>query len=648
MTARPNAQRAETPIGVPVLSKKVEDRVNILLVDDRPENLLALEAILEPLEQNLIRAMSGADALKEILQQDFAVILLDVQMPGMNGFEAAQLIKAREKSRHIPIIFLTAISKEEEYVFKGYTVGAVDYLFKPFQPDILRSKVSVFVELYQKSRQLRRQEQTMRNIERRELERQHAAELEESETRLAEVVESAMDAIIMFDTDRRIVLFNGAAERMFGRPRGEVINQPLDELIPVGARAEVLDRICTDAIPVRQATEDIGDLQPTLESFEGQRTGGGTFPVEATISCTQLGDHKIFTMIARDVTERKRADQALREQAERLEKNAAELQALNETLHLRSIDLEKAMAARSRFYASMSHELRTPINAILGYNTLMLENIYGPLNERQVHGLQRTQKAARHLLELVNDVLDLSKIEAGKIEVQMQNVLFPSLIDDLFITVRPMADERGSPLSLEHEGSPVTVTSDPRRVRQILLNLLSNAIKFGRGNPIEVRSKATEDGGVVIAVTDRGEGIPPQDLPRIFDEFVQLSQPREQEGTGLGLPISRRLALLLNGTLEVESVFGQGSTFTLKLPANADASGSRSGSSWRGEVTPAREMPGLDATGTPDDAGITTPNDASITTPPTKDASNGGEAQSRRGSDGDAKPKVEVAGAKRA
>ena len=640
MTAQPSAARAETPIGVPVLSKKAEDRVNILLVDDRPENLLALEAILEPLEQNLIRAMSGADALKEILQRDFAVILLDVQMPGMNGFEAAQLIKAREKSRHIPIIFLTAISKEEEYVFKGYTVGAVDYLFKPFQPDILRSKVSVFVELYQKSRQLRRQEQTMRNIERRELERQHAAELQESETRLAEVVESAMDAIIMFDNDRRIVLFNGAAERMFGRPRGEVINQPLDELIPAGARAEVLDRICTDAIPVRQATEEIGDLQPTLESFEGQRSGGGTFPVEATISCTQLGDHKIFTMIARDVTERKRADQALREQAERLEKNAAELQALNETLHLRSIDLEKAMAARSRFYASMSHELRTPINAILGYNTLMLENIYGPLNERQVHGLQRTQKAARHLLELVNDVLDLSKIEAGKIEVQMQNVTIPSLIDDLFITVRPMADERGSPLSLEHDGSPVTVTSDPRRVRQILLNLLSNAIKFGRGNPIVVRSKATEDGGVVIAVADRGEGIPPQDLPRIFDEFVQLSQPREQEGTGLGLPISRRLALLLNGTLEVESVLGQGSTFTLKLPANADASGARSGSSWRGDVTPAREMPGLDATGSPDDA--------RTTTPPPKDASNGGEAQSRRGSEGEAKPQVEVARAKRA
>ena len=637
MTARPTAARAETPIGVPSLSKKPEDRVNILLVDDRPENLLALEAILEPLEQNLIRATSGADALKEILQRDFAVILLDVQMPGMNGFEAAQLIKAREKSRHIPIIFLTAISKEEEYVFKGYTVGAVDYLFKPFQPDILRSKVSVFVELYQKSRQLRRQEQTMRNIERRELERQHAAELHESETRLAEVVESAMDAIIMFDNDRRIVLFNGAAERMFGRPRGEVMNQPLDELIPAGARAEVLDRICTDAIPVRQATEDIGELQPTLESFEGQRAGGGTFPVEATISCTQLGDHKIFTMIARDVTERKRADQSLREQAERLEKNAAELQALNETLHLRSIDLEKAMAARSRFYASMSHELRTPINAILGYNTLMLENIYGPLNERQVHGLQRTQKAARHLLELVNDVLDLSKIEAGKIEVQMQPVTFPGLIDDLFITVRPMADERGSPLTLEHEGAPVTVTSDPRRVRQILLNLLSNAIKFGRGNPIAVRSKGTPDGGIVISVADHGEGIPPQDLPRIFDEFVQLSQPREQEGTGLGLPISRRLAILLNGTLEAESTLGKGSTFTLKLPANAEASTTRSGSSWRGD-TPSREMPGSEGSGgTPDDARI-------VATQP--DASNGDESRDR--SEGQVQPEVHVAGGKRA
>src|SRR6185436_2180210 len=176
--------------------------------------------------------------------------------------------------------------------------------------------------------------------------------------------------------------------------------------------------------------------------------------------------------------------------------SAAELTKLNEELGLRQSDLERAMTARSRFYASMSHELRTPINAVLGYSTLLLERIYGPLNDKQVEGIERTQKAARHLLELVNDVLDLSKIEAGKIDLRLQPVEFPALIEDLFVTVRPLADEHKSALSLEVPGDkPIKVVSDPRRVRQILLNLLSNAIKFGRGKPIKVTCSRTDDGG---------------------------------------------------------------------------------------------------------------------------------------------------------
>ena len=133
--------------------------MEILIVDDRPENLLALEAILEPLGQTLVRAGSGDEALRKLLSHDVAMILLDVQMPGINGFETARLIKSRERTKYIPIIFLTAISKDEEYVFEGYSVGAVDYMSKPFQPDILRSKVSVFVDLYQKQRQLAAQQQ---------------------------------------------------------------------------------------------------------------------------------------------------------------------------------------------------------------------------------------------------------------------------------------------------------------------------------------------------------------------------------------------------------------------------------------------------------------------------------------------------------
>jgi two-component system, sensor histidine kinase len=410
----------------------LESPARILLVDDRPENLLALEAILEPLNQRLVRATSGTEALRHLLSRDFAVILLDVQMPGLNGFETARIIKSRERTRYIPIIFLTAISTDESLVFRGYSMGAVDYIAKPFQPDVLRSKVGVFVELHRKRQQLTDQAALLRDAELRELELRHRAELLEREAMLTQ-----------------------------------------------------------------------------------------------------------------------------------------ELKVLNEQLHTRQEELERAMTARNRFYASMSHELRTPINAIIGYNTLLLDDIYGPLNDKQKQGLLRTHKAAKHLLELVNDVLDLSKIEAGKIELTMQPVQFPSLIEDLFVTVRPFADEHQVSLELSVE-RPTTIVSDPRRVRQILLNLLSNAIKFGQGKPIEVAVEPREDGGVEITVADHGEGIAPEDLPRVFDEFVQLANSQQLGGTGLGLPISKRLATLLAGELCVESRPSEGTTFRLRLPAAAD------------------------------------------------------------------------------
>ncbi|MFN2637236.1 MAG: ATP-binding protein [Gemmatimonadaceae bacterium] len=409
-----------------------DERVNILLVDDRQENLLALEAILEPLGQNLVRANSGPEALKKVLGGEFSVILLDVQMPGMNGFEVAEIIKSRERSRTIPIIFLSAINKEDAYVFKGYSMGAVDYVFKPFNPDVLRSKVAVFVDLFMKQREIQRQSDLLRDSQKRELELEHRTSLLEAEAR-----------------------------------------------------------------------------------------------------------------------------------------SAAKLSQMNEELHRRQVALEQAMGARNRFYASMSHELRTPINAVIGYSTLMLDNIYGPLNSKQKEGLQRTLKAARHLLELVNDVLDLSKIEAGKIELSLQPVMWPALIEDLFVTVRPLADEFGSTLSLEMDGEPFNIVSDPRRVRQILLNLLSNAIKFGEGKPIRVACRQTHNKGVEIEVIDKGVGIAHEDIARIFEEFVQVSESK-QPGTGLGLPISRRLAQLLDGSLTVHSVPGQGSAFRLTLPASLE------------------------------------------------------------------------------
>ena len=441
-------------------------QTSVLLVDDRVENLIALEAILETLEVDLDRATSGEEALRRLLAKEYACVVLDVQMPGMNGFETARFIKSRDRTKHLPIIFLTAISKEERYVFEGYAVGAVDYLFKPFEPEILRSKVGVFVDLHRKTRQLERQAMQLREAERRTLELRHATELAEQEAQSAE----------------------------------------------------------------------------------------------------QL----------REVNE--------------------QLRAANEELRARQAELERAMGARSRFYASMSHELRTPINAVLGYTTLMIDEIYGPLTTRQTESLRRVEKAAKHLLELVNDVLDLSKIEAGRIELHVEPVSFPMLIEDLFVSVRPLADDSGVQLTSRHEGDSHRITTDPRRVRQIILNLLSNAIKFGQGKPVEVRTVPQPGGGIEIHVRDEGIGIAPEHVTRIFEEFVQLTRSDEQ-GTGLGLPISRRLTELLGGTLSVESEPGQGSTFCLSLPAKI-------GEELADPHTPADESPSRasePARATPDD-----------------------------------------------
>jgi PAS domain S-box-containing protein len=571
-TPLPRREQA-TPVSAPAQSPEArQGPVEILLVDDRPENLLALEAILEPLNQTLIRAHSGDEALRKLLLHDFAVILLDVQMPGINGFETARLIKSRERTKYIPIIFLTAISKDEEYVFQGYSVGAVDYLAKPFQPDILRSKVNVFVDLYLKQKQLSEQQVLLRASEVRELELKHKLEITESEARFSEIVGSAMDAIVVFDTDGQVSLFNRAAERMFGRTADEALGNDARMLFPEPMKHESLDRICQVS---NAAQGESGSPSEHILPLTGVRASGEEFPIEATVSCLDVRGKRTYTLIVRDISERRRAEAALKAQAESLEQAMRELKALNEELADRQAELERAMAARSRFYASMSHELRTPINAVLGYSTLLLENIYGPLNEKQAEGITRTHKAAKHLLELVNDVLDLSKIEAGKIDLRLQPVYFPALIEDLFVTVRPLADQYASELTLEHDGEPAKVISDPRRLRQILLNLLSNAIKFGKGKPIHVVSRPSDDGGIVIEVTDQGEGIAPADQEKIFDEFVQLGKTQLTEGTGLGLPISRRLAEMLQGELEVRSEVGKGSTFRLSIPATSDGAAPR-------------------------------------------------------------------------
>ncbi|HEX2204464.1 MAG TPA: ATP-binding protein [Longimicrobium sp.] len=289
--------------------------------------------------------------------------------------------------------------------------------------------------------------------------------------------------------------------------------------------------------------------------------------------------------LERELSENAKLSRALQSQNEEMEAQNEELLAMTEELHAgqeqlmqlnhqlerRTRELQLALSARNRFYAAMSHELRTPINAVMGYNDLLLAGVYGGLTEQQELAVERSQRAAQHLRELVNDVLDLSKLEAGKASLEIERVRVAALAEELAATLRPMAQATGAELRLVPGGGECVVDTDPRRVRQILTNLVSNAIKYGKGSPVWLHCRPSAGGGVEVEVVDGGEGIPPEDLSRIFDEFVQLDRDENGdstgiEGTGLGLPIARRTARLLGGSIDVSSTVGIGSTFRLTLP----------------------------------------------------------------------------------
>lgn len=281
-----------------------------------------------------------------------------------------------------------------------------------------------------------------------------------------------------------------------------------------------------------------GEVGAVHYRLRGRRSDGERIHFEVHGLRTALHGRPALIGVGIDVTERVRAE------AER----------------------EQAILARDRFYAMMSHELRTPVSAVMLYNDLLLSGVYDAPTAAQRDAVERSQKSARHLLDLINDLLDLSKLESGRLETRVEEVEAAELVDGVVSGLAPLALEHGCDLSVVMEARPLPVVGDARRVRQILLNLLSNAVKFGHGAPVKIRC-APAEGGITVEVSDHGPGIAPADLERIFDDFVQLGEPGV--GTGLGLPIARRLAELQGGTLRVESAPGRGSTFRLFLPGAA-------------------------------------------------------------------------------
>ncbi|NMG76889.1 PAS domain-containing sensor histidine kinase [Aromatoleum diolicum] len=361
------------------------------------------------------------------------------------------------------------------------------------------------------------------------------------EARFGDLLESTPDGIVIANSTGHILVTNSQAERLFGYAPGELRARPVEDLLPERFRASHKGHRSHYFSQPRTRAMGAG-----LELF-GLRKDGSEFPVEISLSPLMSEETPVVISAVRDVSERKCFEQALQE---------------------KNLELENANRAKDRFLASMSHELRTPLNAVIGFSGTLLMKLPGELNADQTHQLEIIRGSARHLLALINDLLHLAKIEAGKVELHPELVDCNALIEEVAATLRPQAVAKDVALELDVPVEPVVFRTDRRAVSQIVINLTNNAIKFTERGSVRMGLSAGDFGGqrrLEFSVQDTGPGIREDELATLFEPFVQgqASRIKGVEGTGLGLHLSRTLAGLLGGTLTCRSTYGEGCVFTL-------------------------------------------------------------------------------------
>lgn len=377
------------------------------------------------------------------------------------------------------------------------------------------------------------------------------------EKRFRKLLEAAPDAILEVDPEGRIVLLNEAAERMFGYTRDELLGLNVETLVPAAMRADHTAHRA--AYPNHPKTRAMGS---GLE-LEAQRKDGRLFPVEISLSPNWTDGALRVIASVRDISERKQAEDRIRAIHEQY---TAELAAKNEQLEGRNREVEEANRLKSEFVASMSHELRTPLHTIIGFSELLSEEVEGPLNAKQQRFVGHVLQDAHHLLELINQMLDISKIESGRLELQREAFNFAGCVEEVLAGVQPHAQAKS--VRLENRNAFTELLyADHLRVKEILYNLLSNAVKFtGAGGAVYVES-AARDGFLEVTIADTGIGIAPEELEAVFKKFYQAGdRGAVREGTGLGLSITKQLVELHGGKIWVESEPGRGSRFHLTLP----------------------------------------------------------------------------------
>ena len=596
-----------------------EPKVDILVVDDNPTNLVAAAAILNELGQNVVKATSGAEALRRLLTQEFALIILDVRMPDMDGYETARLIRDRDKTRATPIIFLTAFDRSEAQVMRAYELGAVDFLQKPIVPTVLKSKAAVFVELFRKTIEVTRQSEVLREVEKKEHERalvvarqkweaeKLRAEMEQSR-RAAEVIaakaaelahtvserERAEEALRQ--SNQRLRLLSETATRLLhgARPQdlvtslfdqisahlglevelgftvdnghGLVLDSwaGLDEGIAHARAGQILDEVCDKVVSERRRliVENLGmgDRFPAMRAL-----GVEAFVCYPLLAQGRLMGTLIFGTRRRGVFEidELAVMQVFCDQVA----VAMERARLLLELERRNRELAESDRRKDEFLAMLGHELRNPLAPMM--TALQLMRLRGDEDKAVVKAHRAMDRQLRHIVRLVDDLLDVSRINSGKIELRKEVVDLAGVLEHGLATSRPLIADRGHHLHVDAPIEPVHVQVDPTRISQVISNLLNNAAKYtphGGNIWLGVEIAGSD---LIVRVRDDGMGIDPAEMGRVFELFVQThaANERAQGGLGIGLTLVKRLIELHGGEVSGESKgAGTGSEFTVRLP----------------------------------------------------------------------------------